>query len=117
MLSVRESLLENDVWFWRSSDALSGSSGALSEYTVRRSIINWWGDIVVPWPAPMDIVDALGFSVRESLFERDATGRLVSGERVGMSVKCVAGYVYGVIWYAGYDREGFIVTQGCELCC
>ena len=88
MLSVRELLSENDGWVWRSADALSGSTGALLECTVCRLMINWWGDIVVPWPTPMDVDSAVGLSERGYLSERGAANGLSPGEGMGMGGKC-----------------------------
>ena len=64
VLSVREalseSLTEGDVGFWSGAESCQEVIGVLARCNVRRSRENWWGDIDVPWPAPMDIVGAAG---------------------------------------------------------
>ena len=87
MLSVRELLSESDGWLWRATYALSESVGAVSECSVRRLMINWWGDIVAPWPTPMDVDSAVGFAKRGLLSERGATNGSSPGEGMGMGVK------------------------------
>ena len=94
MLSVRKLLSEGDGWFWRAADSRSVSTGVMSECTVRRSIMNWWGDIVVPWPTPMNVDGAVGFTKRVLLSERDATNGSWPGKGMGMGVKY--GWVTGV---------------------
>ena len=56
-------------------------------------MINWWGDIVVPWPTPMDADGAVGFTERELLLERDITKGSSPGGRMGLGVKYGLGTV------------------------
>ena len=52
-------------------------------------MINWWGDIDVPWPTPVDVDSAVGFVESGSLSERGATNGSSPVEWMGIGVRSV----------------------------